>query len=135
MSIDVKIEQKIDDKGEIRANASKELKKIREEIARNERAARKTLDRIMRDTRKNSISPDDSSSFQLSCRFNGSYPCVVVSISSSACCWSSNSVIETAVRITDRDTELDLYEYQTNVPPRTEKRIFRGNILLAQTQS
>lgn len=51
----------IDEKGEIRANASPELRKIRAEIHQNEQTARRTLDRVMRDTRKASMSPEDSS--------------------------------------------------------------------------
>ena len=56
-----KIEGCIDEKGQIRAHASNELSRIRSEIRKNEQRARKTLDRVMRDTRKSDMSPDDSS--------------------------------------------------------------------------
>lgn len=56
-----KIDTCIDEKGAIRQNASPELRKIRSEIQKNEQIARKTLDRIMRESRKSEISPDDSS--------------------------------------------------------------------------
>ena len=56
-----KIEACIDDKGQIRENASPELKTIRSEIRKNEQRARKTLDRVIRDTRKTDMSPEDSS--------------------------------------------------------------------------
>jgi len=56
-----KIEACIDEKGQIRGNASPELRKIRAEIQKNEQIARKTLDRVMRDTRKSEMSPEDSS--------------------------------------------------------------------------
>jgi DNA mismatch repair protein MutS2 len=55
------IESCIDDKGEIRENASPELRKIRAEIHKNENQARKTLDRVMRASRKADMMPDDSS--------------------------------------------------------------------------
>jgi DNA mismatch repair protein MutS2 len=55
------IEGCIDEKGQIREHASPELKRIRSEIRKNEQQARKTLDRIIRDTRKSDMSPDDSS--------------------------------------------------------------------------
>ena len=57
----VSIDSCIDDKGQIRANASPELRKIRSEIKKNEQLARKTLDRVMRDARKSELSPEDSS--------------------------------------------------------------------------
>ncbi|MCG8309703.1 MAG: Smr/MutS family protein [Cytophagales bacterium] len=56
-----KIDSCIDEKGAIRSNASPELRKIRSEIYKNEQIARKTLDRIMRDSKKSEISPEDSS--------------------------------------------------------------------------
>ncbi len=56
-----KIEECIDEKGEIRANASPELRKIRSEIHKNEQIARRTLDRVIRETRKAEMSPEDSS--------------------------------------------------------------------------
>jgi DNA mismatch repair protein MutS2 len=55
------IESCIDDKGEIRENASPELRKIRAEIHKNENQARKTLDRVMSASRKANMMPDDSS--------------------------------------------------------------------------
>ena len=55
------ISLRIDEKGLIRKNASPELRKIRDEIYKNEQAARKTLDRVLRETRKSSMSPEDSS--------------------------------------------------------------------------
>ncbi len=55
------IDSRIDEKGQIRENASLELKRIRSEIRTKELVARKTLDRVMRDTRKSDMSPDDSS--------------------------------------------------------------------------
>jgi len=55
------IDSCIDEKGKIRQNASPELRKIRSEIFRNEQAARKALDRILRDSRKSDMSPEDSS--------------------------------------------------------------------------
>lgn len=55
------IDVRIDEKGEIRNNATPELRKIRSEIHRNEQIARKTLDRVIRETRKSSMSPEDSS--------------------------------------------------------------------------
>ncbi len=55
------IEACIDEHGNIRDNASPELRKIRLEIQRNEQLARKTLDRVIRDIRKSDMSPDDSS--------------------------------------------------------------------------
>lgn len=56
-----KIEECIDEKGQIRENASPELRRIRAEIRKNEQQARKTLDRVIRETRKSDMSPDDSS--------------------------------------------------------------------------
>ena len=56
-----KIDECIDDKGEIRGNASPELRKIRSEIQKNELIARRTLDRVIRETRKSDMSPEDSS--------------------------------------------------------------------------
>lgn len=56
-----KIEECIDEKGEIRENASIELKRIRSEIRNNENVARKALDRVIRETRKSDMSPEDSS--------------------------------------------------------------------------
>ena len=56
-----KIEECIDEKGQIRENASLELKRIRLEVRKNEQRARKTLDRVIRDTRKSDMSPEDSS--------------------------------------------------------------------------
>ncbi|NJN28730.1 MAG: endonuclease MutS2, partial [Cyclobacteriaceae bacterium] len=56
-----KIEACIDEKGEIKSSASPELRKIRTEIQKNEGIARKTLDRVMRETRKSDMSPEDSS--------------------------------------------------------------------------
>jgi len=55
------ISQRIDEKGSVRQNASLELKKIRAEIYKNEQSARKTLDKVIRDTRKSAMSPEDSS--------------------------------------------------------------------------
>ena len=55
-----KIEGCIDEKGKIRTNASPELRKVRSEIQKNEQVARKTLDRIMRDSRKSEVTPEDS---------------------------------------------------------------------------
>lgn len=55
------IENCIDDKGEIRESASPELRKIRAEIRKNENQARKTLDKVMRESRKADMMPDDSS--------------------------------------------------------------------------
>ena len=56
-----KIEECIDEKGQLRENASTELRRIRSEIRKNEQRARKTLDRVIRDTRKSDMSPEDSS--------------------------------------------------------------------------
>jgi DNA mismatch repair protein MutS2 len=56
-----KIEACIDDKGEVKENASPELRKIRSEIKKNELQARKTLDKVMRESRKSDMMPDDSS--------------------------------------------------------------------------
>lgn len=56
-----KIEECIDEKGQIRENASPELRRIRSEIRKNEQHARKTLDRVIRDTRKSDMAPEDSS--------------------------------------------------------------------------
>ncbi len=56
-----KMEECIDEKGQIRENASPELRRIRSEIRKNEQQARKTLDRVIRETRKSDMSPDDSS--------------------------------------------------------------------------
>ncbi len=56
-----KIDNCIDAKGQLRENASPELRSIRSEINKNERQARKTLDRVMRDTQKSNMSPEDSS--------------------------------------------------------------------------
>ena len=56
-----KIEDCIDEKGEVRGNASPELRKIRSEIHKSEQIARKTLDKVMRETRKADMSPEDSS--------------------------------------------------------------------------
>lgn len=56
-----KIETCVDEKGQLRENASPELRRIRSEIQKNEQRARKTLDRVMRDIRKSDMSPDDSS--------------------------------------------------------------------------
>lgn len=56
-----KIEECIDEKGQIRENASPELRRVRSEIRKNEQQARKTLDRVIRETRKSDMSPDDSS--------------------------------------------------------------------------
>lgn len=55
------IEESIDEKGQIREHASPELRRIRSEIRKNEQQARRTLDRVIRDTRKSDMSPDDSS--------------------------------------------------------------------------
>jgi DNA mismatch repair protein MutS2 len=55
-----KIESCIDDKGQIRENASPELRKIRSEIKRNEVQARKTLDKVLRASRKSEMIPEDS---------------------------------------------------------------------------
>lgn len=55
------IDSSIDEKGQIRESASLELKRIRSEIRTKELVARKTLDQVMRDTRKSDMSPDDSS--------------------------------------------------------------------------
>ena len=55
-----KIEVCIDDKGEIKENASPELKKIRQEIRKNELQARKTLDKVIRESRRLDMMPDDS---------------------------------------------------------------------------
>lgn len=51
----------IDEKGGVRANASPELRKIRNEMQKKELAARKTLEKVMRDARKSGMAPDDSS--------------------------------------------------------------------------
>ena len=56
-----KIESCIDDKGQIKESASPELRKIRSEIRKNETRARKTLDKVMRESRKADMMPDDSS--------------------------------------------------------------------------
>ena len=56
-----RIESCIDEKGEIRDSASPELRKIRSEIHHNEVIARKTLDRVMRETSKADMTPEDSS--------------------------------------------------------------------------
>lgn len=55
-----KIEACIDDKGEIKENASPELRNIRQEIRKNELKARKTLDKVMHQSRKSDMMPDDS---------------------------------------------------------------------------
>ncbi len=55
------IERCIDEKGEIRESASSALKRIRSEIRNKELGARKTIDRVIRDTRKSDMSPEDSS--------------------------------------------------------------------------
>ncbi len=55
------IEECIDEKGQIRESASPELRRVRSEILQKERQARKTLDRVIRETRKSAMSPDDSS--------------------------------------------------------------------------
>ncbi|MDZ7607332.1 MAG: Smr/MutS family protein [Cyclobacteriaceae bacterium] len=56
-----KIEACVDEHGNIRDNASPELRKIRIEIQRNEQLARKTLDRVIREISKSDMSPEDSS--------------------------------------------------------------------------
>lgn len=56
-----KIEECIDEKGQVREHATPELRRIRSDIRKNEQQARKTLDRVIRDTRKSDMSPDDSS--------------------------------------------------------------------------
>lgn len=56
-----KIEQCIDEKGEIKESASPELRKIRSEIRKYESQARKTLDRVIREARKADMMPEDSS--------------------------------------------------------------------------
>jgi len=56
-----KIESCIDEKGNVRDNASPELRKIKAEIRKNETHARKTLDKIIRASRKADMMPDDSS--------------------------------------------------------------------------
>jgi len=55
------ISLKIDEKGQIKKNATPELKRISAEISKKERAARKTLVKVLRETRKNLMSPEDSS--------------------------------------------------------------------------
>ncbi len=56
-----KIEACVDEQGNIRDNASPELRKIRIEIQQKEQLARKTLDRVIRDISKSDMSPEDSS--------------------------------------------------------------------------
>lgn len=56
-----KIESCIDEKGQIRENATPELRKIRSEIRNNETRARKTLDKVIRASRKADMMPEDSS--------------------------------------------------------------------------
>ena len=56
-----RVDECIDEKGQIRESATPELRKIRSEIHQKERIARKTLDQVMRESRKSDMSPDDSS--------------------------------------------------------------------------
>ena len=56
-----RVDECIDEKGQVRESATPELRKIRSEIHQKEQIARKTLDRVMRDSRKSDMSPDDSS--------------------------------------------------------------------------
>jgi len=55
-----KIESCIDEKGQILDHASPALRKIRSEIKSNEVQARKTLDKVMRASRKSDMIPEDS---------------------------------------------------------------------------
>ncbi len=55
-----KIESCIDEKGQILDHASSGLRKIRSEIKSNEVRARKTLDKVMRTSKKSDMIPEDS---------------------------------------------------------------------------
>jgi len=55
-----KIQQKINDKGEVRDNATPELQKIRRGIRQLEGRARKVVDQVIRQAKKQGYSPDDA---------------------------------------------------------------------------
>jgi DNA mismatch repair protein MutS2 len=64
LSIDTSIQHeiglKIDNKGEIRSNASEELKTIRNQIQKEELKVRRVVDKVLQYTRKNGFTPEDT---------------------------------------------------------------------------
>ncbi|BDD03484.1 endonuclease MutS2 [Aureibacter tunicatorum] len=61
LSLSSEIDSKIDDKGQLRNNASSELQRIRGSIVSFQQQLRKTMDSLIRQAKKNGYAPDDMS--------------------------------------------------------------------------